>query len=111
VKAGQRFDYDEGSANLLLAFSNNSLYLDTVAMTAHGISTAAFEEVLIQTARKMPHIADAYTLREMPDSTPAGTIDTVAQMLGRAYFPGRRREHPAFEPPPRRNHEDQPGNR
>jgi hypothetical protein len=89
VRAGQEYGYDEGRENLLLAFSNNSLYLDTVAIRKRGISVPAFEQFLIQVARKADHIAGAYLLGKPLSALSNNHEASIGELLQNSFRSGR----------------------
>jgi predicted AlkP superfamily pyrophosphatase or phosphodiesterase len=89
VKAGQRFSYDEGAENLLLAMSNNSLYLDTAAIRKRGVSAFVFEQYVIQVAQKAHHIAYAFPIERMSASPSEQAEDSVVQMARNSFYAGR----------------------
>ncbi|HTY57942.1 MAG TPA: alkaline phosphatase family protein, partial [Bacteroidota bacterium] len=61
VRVGQRFGYNEGKDNLILALSNSYLYLDLKGVSAHGFSADAFECGVIDAALREPGIVRCYT--------------------------------------------------
>jgi predicted AlkP superfamily pyrophosphatase or phosphodiesterase len=89
VRAGQEYGYDEGRENLLLAFSNNSLYLDTAAIRKRGISVPVFEQFLIQVARNADHIAGAYLLGKPLSTVSTRQEDSIGVLLQNSFRSGR----------------------
>ncbi len=86
VRLGQKLNYNEGNDNLILALSNNFIYLDAEKIPSHGFAPGAFTKAVMEGALKEKGIVRCYTRSDLsrlrregrtPDSLGARIARTV----------------------------------
>ncbi len=72
VRIGQKFDYNEGADNLLLALSNDYTYLDYKGISAHGFDSDSFEVAVGEACLKEKFVCRYFTRTQIERSQASG---------------------------------------
>jgi predicted AlkP superfamily pyrophosphatase or phosphodiesterase len=86
VRIGQKFDYNEGSDNLLLAFSNDYVYLDYDGIKEHGFNIDSFEVAVGEAGLKEPYVSRCYTRTQIERSIASGgSTDSILCRIEKGF--------------------------
>ena len=86
VRIGQQFNYNEGLDNLLVALSNDYIYLDYPGIHSHGWNKDSFEVAVSNACMKEQYIACCYTRTQLENSIAhGGSHDSIQMKIERGF--------------------------
>ena len=86
VRIGQQFNYNEGNENLIIALSNDYIYLDYPGIQAHGWKADSFEVAVGNACLKERYIAGYYTRTQLEHSvTIGGSHDSIQMKIENGF--------------------------